>query len=488
MNKVITRLAMLMALVMLISIGLTACSGNQNNDNDKNNPDNNKQTEEVTVDPNQDVALYMTYWGTPEEKTAVQQALADYKKKQPNVTIDAYQMAEAGYDAQLAVRLSGDEAVNFGYIHTEQGEFFAQEDKLLNWYEKLGEDPDLKKEDFLDGVFYLLDKDNAWGVSASASCFALYYNKDAFAQAGLSVPSADYNEAWTWEQFVEAAVKLTTDSAGRHPGETEFASDAMSSYGVAFEPWWGPVQVLALNSGVDAVMPDGKTFGYATPAGYNAVQALADLIHVNNVAPVWGTPGLPTLSEGLGNGYYGMIIADTRVNLALGKDKTQFGMAALPKLPGGQSGTTLFSAMSGENGSGGALAVFNSGDDVKDDAAWSFAKYMCDEGMKGLYSEGQWMPVLKKYYTESALLSDWIGPNDAHPDTFKAAAVDMILNHAKPAWTLTTKNQPGLDSLIASALLPVWAGTETAQTAMTGVASDVKNMMQGRVDQPRPNK
>ncbi len=488
MKKSTLRLALLMAVLMLVSIGMTACNGGGSTTTtppattppatDSATPpptDAATPPPETTPPANEEIKLSMTFWGSPDEKTAVEQAVQNFKNVMPNVTVEATQIPEGEYDAQIAALVASNDPPNYGYIHGPQGEQFAKEGRFINWFEQLKNDPDLKVEDFVDGIFYQLDKDNAWGVCSAIECFGLYYDKKAFDDAGVAYPPATYDGAWTWEQFLDAAKKLTKDANGKTPNDSGFDANNIQRYGVAFETWWGPVQTMVLNNGADVVMPDGKTFGYGTPAGYNAIQSLADLINVHKVAPSTLAQGLPSHVDGLQAGVYGMTISGQWIDLDLGNAGYDFGIGALPKMPDSKtSGTIKLS---------GASAMFKSDDQAIFDASWAFSKFMCGDGVKSLYQGGLWMPTLKKYYTDPALLAEWMGPNAAHPESFKDSMLDMVLNHSKPAWTLTTKNQAELDTAIGEALGDVWLGKVTAKDAMTALNDSIQSKIQGRYDQ-----
>src|ERR1700752_192663 len=54
---------------------------------------------------------------------------------------------------------------------------------------------------------FIVSGDKVLGVQIEATANGLFYNKDLFAKAGVTVPQNE-NEIWTWEQFKEAVQKV----------------------------------------------------------------------------------------------------------------------------------------------------------------------------------------------------------------------------------------------------------------------------------------
>jgi multiple sugar transport system substrate-binding protein len=126
----------------------------------------------------------------------------------------------------------------------------------------------------------------------------LFYNKKLFDESGLAYPTPDT----TWEEYVELARKLTeTDSSGRI---TQFGSNG-------WEWWTFPVaQAVWSNGGCFYYNDDMTNTCVDDPKTVQALQGIADLIHVHKVAPSpLSPPAVPVglLSDNVGmeaNGDY----------------------------------------------------------------------------------------------------------------------------------------------------------------------------------------
>ena len=57
------------------------------------------------------------------------------------------------------------------------------------------------------------------------------YNKALFEEAGIEPPSTDASNPWTWDEYEDAAIRLTKDINGKHPGEEGFDPNNISVWG-----------------------------------------------------------------------------------------------------------------------------------------------------------------------------------------------------------------------------------------------------------------
>jgi len=291
MKNYLKLISLVIVFTLAISIIFTGCgkSGESGKDSssDTSTTDTTNQSDKSGEDSKEKepVKLKMTFWGSPQEKTAVESAVKKFSEKLPYVTVEATQIPESDYDAKIAAMVASNDPPDYGYIHGQQGEQFALEGKFINWFEELEKDDELSVDDFVDGVWFKIDKDNAWAINTAIECFGLFYNKDIFDEAGIEYPPAKFEDAWTWDKFVEVAKKLTIDKNGKNATEPGFDPNNIKRFGVSFENWYGPVSVHILNNGGDYISADGTKFTLDQPEATRAIQRLADLINVHHVAP-----------------------------------------------------------------------------------------------------------------------------------------------------------------------------------------------------------
>ncbi len=414
------------------------------------------------------VTIKYVYWGSPQEKLAIEKACADFSKKTGVKVVPIY-IPESDYDAKVTAMAAAGDTPDAGYCTAQLASIWQAQGKFVNWFEMLSKDPDLKKSDFVDGIWFQNSPDYAYGISTAVEAFGLFYNKAAFKEAGLAEPPTSFDKAWTWDEFVKVAQKLTIDRNGKNATEPGFDPTAIKQFGVTLENWWGPWSVHVLNNGGDYLSADGKTLGLTDPAATKAIQRLADLSNKYHVAP---NPvqfkAIPGQAAAIQARLAAMSMHGQWINLDLGNAKANYGIGVLPKMDK-DSGTILISGVS---------VIFK---DTKHLAeAWALSKYLASDGALPLYQNGLWMPTMKKFYTDPAQLAKWAGPNAAHPAGFKTSMMDMVLHHSRPSITYYVKNFGKLDSMVSAALDPVWQGQKTAEQAMKELEPRIAPEIKGK--------
>ena len=66
------------------------------------------------------------------------------------------------------------------------GDTWAKQGKFVNLFDMFAKETEIKKEDFLDTIWYKQSPDNAWGISTAGETFGLFYRKDILEKAGVS--------------------------------------------------------------------------------------------------------------------------------------------------------------------------------------------------------------------------------------------------------------------------------------------------------------
>jgi ABC-type glycerol-3-phosphate transport system substrate-binding protein len=112
----------------------------------------------------------------------------------------------------------------------------------------------------------------------NSSSQLLFYNKDIFKQKGITPPSENSNERWTWEQVVDAGKKLT------------YTENNKQVWGFVFEQINRAYQLIPLAQSLGAeqlVSKDGLTSNKYTnsPQMIQAAQFYSDLFNKWKVSP-----------------------------------------------------------------------------------------------------------------------------------------------------------------------------------------------------------
>ena len=415
--------------------------------------------------------LTFTYWGSEMEKAAIEEMVAAFEARNADVDVQAIQIPYEEYLAQITAMVKQGQSPDVGYFPGLQAPLWAQEGKLLDLTDLVQTDP-LFASALPETRYYYGDGKIA-GLNSAVEAALLFYNKDLFDRAGLSYPPSDPAKAWTWEQFVDVAKKLTVDTNGKHPGEAGFDPATIATYGAAFdktfEGWtWYP---FIFSNGGEVVDEAGKRLLLDSPTAAEALQKLADLMWVEHAAPTpeqdANLPGYVTMLE---TGNLGMHISAhwNLLDYASVKD-LNYGVAVLPKF---KNPVTVVL--------GSPTVIF--ADTKNRDAAIRFYKFHNNPEAVNLFARGLWMPLQKTYYTEPAKMKLWLD-NAAHPTEARPTFTDYIVNYSRPLPSYYLRNYAAvLDEAIRPALDKIWNNQAPAADALREAVRAAAPLMQGRWD------
>lgn len=180
------KFILVFVLVIFSTVIFTGCIGRQANNNDGV------------------VTITLSGWSNLLEKQLLQQVVKEFEALNPTIKVRYDAIADEYMDV-LKTRLIGETAADVFYLDALEAPGLISPGVLepLNDYIKADFDlqdftPNLLNAFVRDGVIYGLPKD--------FSTLALFYNKKAFATAGLTQPPT------TWEELRSYAKKLTVDN------------------------------------------------------------------------------------------------------------------------------------------------------------------------------------------------------------------------------------------------------------------------------------
>ena len=193
-----------------------------------------------------------------------------------------------------------------------------------------------------------------WGIPYQRSTIVLYWNKEAFKEAGLDPEKGPA----TWKDLVDMGKKLTKKDAS---GKVTQWGVAIPSTGYAY--WM--LQALAIQNGVELMNDAGNEVYYDDPKNVEALQFLVDLAYKHEVSPKgtidWSTTPRDFFERKTA------IMWTTTGNLTNVKTnaKFDFGVGMLP------ANTRL-----GSPTGGGNFYIFKNSTDAERKAAVTFARWM----------------------------------------------------------------------------------------------------------------
>lgn len=287
-------------------------------------------------------------------------------------------------------------------------------------------------------------KGKTWGIPFQRSTIVLYWNKDAFKEAGLdpNKPPA------TWGDMVEMSRRLVQkDGSGN-----------VTRYGVMIPstgyPYW-MFQALARENGEVLMNQDGNRTFFDKPAVVEALAFWRDLGGKHGVMPK-GTVEWGTLREAFLQGKTAMMWHTTgNLTPVRAAAKFDFGVAMLPA-----------SKRRGSPTGGGNFYIFKKASPEERKAALAFIKWMTapaqaarwsiETGYMGVTRAAYDTPALKKYVAEfpaAAVARDQLQHAVAELAVHENARVKKLLDDAIQA-ALTGGKEP------RAALAEAQAGAE----------------------------
>lgn len=402
--------------------------------------------------------ISMMGWGSPLEKENVENGLKTFEEANPDIKVNWIHVPE-DYETKLSTALGGGTPPDVFWSNNIAD--FVARGVLLDITSNIQADPVLGAPDYflqpqeseratINGKWY--------GIGSCWVAPHIYYNADLLSEAGITPPSYNAAEAWTWEQFIEVGRQLTKDGDGRHPGEDGFDKDDVQQWGVTW-----PTSTLqrdaAIYSNGGTTYSAEYTCKQGEPAAVEAVQAIADLTLVHTVAPaasLFTTTGMAGSSgmdpwTALATGRVAILIDGSWALQDISKLDFNFGCGVLPMLK--QPATVAVAH----------CHVIDSSTPAPE-AAWKLLAYLSsDDYQRGLCAVGLWLPSHTSLLTPDGLAT-WI-TEGVHPEGYSAIATDYLLNYA------TALPYPAgyaeAERLITSALDPVWIGDATAAEALS---------------------
>ena len=275
------------------------------------------------------------------------------------------------------------------------------------------------------------------GLPREATTMVTIINKEMFQKNGVALPSAN----WTWDDFLKAAQSM---SKGSGTGQTWGAAGAAGGQGFSLYNIYPKVW----QEGGDIVDKARTKMTLHQAPAVDQVQWLADLVNKHRVHP---TPADFTsiganVIESWNSGRIGMFI---QICVYTNFNKAQFDWDIVP-LPQGKTKATRTAS------AGHSMTALSK----NKDAAWEVQKMLASKASYEHWSKtGLTVPTYKEV-AQAAVVNPTTPPKAAKIalDAFAYARSEPIAGD----WG-------NFGTEISTALAPVWAGTSSAQSALTPI-------------------
>lgn len=412
------------------------------------------------------ISLSYAFWGGEDEIKTTQSALDAFNSSQDRIEVSAVPIPWETYMEKLNTMGTGGELPDVAMMNEGGVIQWAEQGMLLDvsdMYEA-GQGP-------LESLHFTYDGKPV-AYSSANEILMLFYNKAMFDAAGVDYPPLTAADAWTWDEFVDTAKKLTLDKNGKDASDADFDKDNIVQYGCMVENLTWQLEVWALSNGAGFYSEDGKSVTISDPAAAEAIQRVADLYLVHHVAPL--STGLT--DDGVPRSVIAGTVAMTTngawnvgTSLASARDEgLNYGVGVLPYMKEKVTITT-----------GGPTVVFSSTKHPEE--AMEFARwYASPENNWGLIESGIWMPTLETYYTDETLTKKWLeNPNFPPYEEAKPVLVDYTKECSTATSWYYVNNTADFNNLLGSILGDVWTGKITAEQAIGDNLAALESAFQG---------
>lgn len=333
-----------------------------------------------TPNTSETTTVTLSGWqSNPTEKKLLQQVLANFEAKHPQIKVK-YEVIADQYMDVLKTRLIGAKAADVFYLDSFEAPALMRQGVLepLDAYVT-------KEFDVADFEPKLLNifrqQKQTYGFPKDFSTLALFYNKKAFQAAGLTTPPN------TWQQFLQYSQKLTVDKNG---------DGKVDQYGFGLAPDLSRLYFMIKAFGGSLTDHQGNS-RFAIAPGMAGLKLVVDQYRHDKSAVQPSDVGTSSGGEMFGQQKVAMVIEGNWAIPYLQETfpQVQFGTAEIPTINGKQ-GTMVYT-----------VAYVMNKQAKNKQAAWELLSYLTGkEGMKVWTSKGLALPTRKSVAAELGYAQD----------------------------------------------------------------------------------
>jgi multiple sugar transport system substrate-binding protein len=382
------------------------------------------------------VTLKLGLWNQDQAKV-YKEVLARFEEENPNINVEIQTTPVDKYWTKLQTAASSNEIPDVFWINGPNFIKYASNDILLPLNDYISES-DMDWGKFPDSLKELYTyEDDKYAIPKDIDTIGLYYNKELFDEAGVDYP----DDSWDWEQFLEAAKKLTDKEKGIYGFAAQLYPQA-GHYNTIYQ------------AGGYVVSDDLKKSGFDDPKTIKGLKFFTDMIHVHKVSP--------TLAQ----------MTDTEARQLFESNKVamhfdgswmakvfqeSFGdKVDVSELPKDEKRATII------HGLGHAI----SSKTENPDAAWKLVEYLASNEVNSTFSEsGLFLPANQDVW------DTWV---ESVPDMNTQVFTDMI-DYSVPY--PVTKNTAEWELLQEEYLTKAWDGTEDIEDMAKKLAKEMNEVL-----------
>lgn len=413
------------------------------------------------------VELRFMYWADTIGDKTIQKMVDKFNEENPGIRVITENVPDE-YETRLVTLMGAGNLPDIGFVPEGLVLDWGIDGHLLELSEYEDEFPELAEQ--IPGTYLYFDEGKHVGNHTALEPINIYYDKDIFDEHGVDYPPTNSADAWTWDEFLETAQKLTIDRNGNNALSPDFDPKNIEMYGINNTTYWAYWYPFVRNNGGDIADEEGLTYTLNSPESVDALQKLQDLIHKYHVAP---TPtqqaDMPESSEGLGTNRFAMVFdgywslngyIDENIDVNL-------GVGVLPAMKEGAKTVS----------SSGATSIFATTEHPEE--AIKFLLYHNNPEQSNMAADGVWMPIQEEYLTDEDKIDTWVN-DEVHPPETKEAIIDYTLEGIYQNPGITLKNHKKMTKEMNGFMDQLWLGEGTAQELMDELEQYITPLLDGR--------
>ncbi|MFH1369478.1 MAG: sugar ABC transporter substrate-binding protein [Elusimicrobiota bacterium] len=368
------------------------------------------------------VKIRVAYWGDSEEKKVIQRTVREWEKNHPGIKINLEHIP-AYYTEKILGEIAGNVQPDIIFCEANVFVTFFFKDVLLDMMPYIETDAEFHSDDYFPKIMQRFTRDGRiYCIPRDVAPFAcVFYNKDMFKKANIKIPV----DSWGMNDFLNAAIKTTKDSAGKNPSDPGFQESKIVQYG--FWGWTWTNFVYAFGGGVVNDINNPTQCVLNSKSSVKGLQFYVDLMNKYNVSPkpdILSNMGVSSVQL-FAMGKLAMLqsgIWETPALRSLVSDKFEWDVAMFPKGPGGKR-------LIDSGGSG--YAILKTTKHPKE--SWEVVKWLTgDRGQEFLAESGLAQPANIRLASGSIWVGDNKKPNNK--TMLNEAAKYMVFQPFHPAW------------------------------------------------------
>lgn len=363
-----------------------------------------------------------------ENETLMNVLIPEFEKEHPNIKVNAVSHEWADLHQKILISAQSETLPDVARLDIAWIPEFQTADILVPLDEKIEDFPEISEGLLENAMDTARIGEHTYGLALNTNTKILFYNKNAFEEAGLEAPK-------TMDEFINAALKLS--------GKNENGQQIWGYNEPALGGW--NLCPFIWSMGGSITSEDNKTAsGYInSEATIQAIETLKNLYDQNAITG-WNSGDIP-MTDGFGTNRYMMLLEGPWKIAEMEGAYPDFEYATV-NMPEGDGGSV--SVLGGED-----IAMFKG---ANQEAAWEFMKFMTSDFAQEKMAEAGQIPVNKKALESPEVKSASFAP-------FLEAITTAKTRPAVAAWS-------EMDNELSVAVTAVMNDEKTAKEAMDELA------------------